>query len=61
MVAIGLLVHDLNSTTNVVVGTVYNDSTIPLGTVFLNCGPSWQYNPVSANAFHGGSVTYIAN
>lgn len=49
------------TTRNVVVGTGPKNGTIDLGTVFLNYGPSWQYNPVSANALPGGSVSYIAN
>ncbi|KIK04867.1 hypothetical protein K443DRAFT_92165 [Laccaria amethystina LaAM-08-1] len=49
------------TTTNVVVGKgPYND-VIDISTVFLNYGPSWQYNPVSGNSLPGGSVSYIAN
>lgn len=48
-------------TKNVVVGTGPKNGTIGLDTVFLNYGPSWQYNPVSANSLPSGSVSYIAN
>jgi hypothetical protein len=49
------------TTTNVVVGKGPYDGVIDISTVFLNYGPSWQYNPVSANSLPGGSVSYIAN
>jgi len=49
------------ATTNVVVGTAPNNGTIDLSTLFLNYGPSWQYNPVADNAIPGGSVAYIGN
>jgi len=49
------------TTTNVVVGKGPYNGIIDISTVFLNYGPSWQYNPVSANSLPGGSVSYIAN
>ena len=49
------------TTTNVVVGKGPYNGMIDISTVFLNYGPSWQYNPVSANSLPGGSVSYIAN
>ena len=49
------------TTTNVVVGKGPYNGVIDISTVFLNYGPSWQYNPVSANSLPGGSVSYIAN
>lgn len=49
------------TTTNVVVGKGPYNSIIDISTVFLNYGPSWQYNPVSGNSMPGGSVSYIAN
>jgi hypothetical protein len=50
----------VNHTSNVVIGTVI-DGRPTTGTVMLNYGPSWQYNPVSENSLPGGSVSYIAN
>ena len=49
------------NSTNVVVGKKPYKGMIDISTVFLNYGPSWQYNPVSANSLPGGSVSYIAN
>jgi hypothetical protein len=50
----------LLNTSNTVIGSVIDDRPT-LGTVLLNYGPSWQYNPVSENSLPGGSVAYIAN
>ena len=46
---------------NVIIGSGPENGTLGMATLFLNYGPSWQYNPVSENSLPGGSVSYIAN
>jgi hypothetical protein len=50
----------LLNTSNLVLGTMV-DGSPTMGTVLLNFGPSWQYNPVSGGAIPSGSVMFIAN
>jgi hypothetical protein len=50
----------LLNTPNLVLGRVM-DGRPTMGTVLLNFGPSWQYNPVSGSRVAAGSMVYIAN
>lgn len=50
----------LLNTSNLVLGTIV-DGCPTMGTVLLNFGPSWQYNPVSGGAIPSGSVMFISN